>query len=328
LENAKPKISREIKVGIVVTVGLLVFYFGFNYLKGKNIFARARTYYAVFDNVDQLLPSASVQLNGFQIGIVDQIYFAPNSYKVIVKMLVNDKHVQIPKNSEAHIVSDLLGTRTLSIALGTDQKLAESGDTLIAVRELGISDELKNAIMPIKKQVESLAGSIDTVIRGFNNVFNRNTQSGLVSTFESMNGSMRRLEHAIAETDMLISSERQKLGSILSNVKAITDNLKDNNQQLSNIFGNLDRITDDVAKSNVKETMTNLQQSIAQLNKVLGSIERGEGSIGQLVKNDSLYNNIESSTHNLNLLLEDLRLNPKRYVQVSVFGKKDKSAKK
>ena len=182
--------------------------------------------------------------------------------------------------------------------------------------------------MPIKKQVESLAGSIDTVIRGFNNVFNRNTQSGLVSTFESMNGSMRRLEHAIAETDMLISSERQKLGSILSNVKAITDNLKDNNQQLNNIFGNLDRITDDVAKSNVKETMTNLQQSIAQLNKVLGSIERGEGSIGQLVKNDSLYNNIESSTHNLNLLLEDLRLNPKRYVQVSVFGKKDKSAKK
>jgi phospholipid/cholesterol/gamma-HCH transport system substrate-binding protein len=243
-------------------------------------------------------------------------------------MLVNDKHVQIPKNSEAHIVSDLLGTRTLSISLGTDQKLAESGDTLIAVRDLGISDELKNAIMPIKKQVESLAGSIDTVIRGFNNVFNRNTQSGLVSTFESMNGSMRRLEHAIAETDMLISSERQKLGSILSNVKAITDNLKDNNQQLINIFGNLDRITDDVAKSNVKETMTNLQQSIAQLNKVLGSIERGEGSIGQLVKNDSLYNNIESSTHNLNLLLEDLRLNPKRYVQVSVFGKKDKSAKK
>ena len=328
MENAKPKISREIKVGIVVTVGLLVFYFGFNYLKGKNIFARARTYYAVFDNVDQLLPSASVQLNGFQIGIVDQIYFAPNSYKVIVKMLVNDKHVQIPKNSEAHIVSDLLGTRTLSISLGTDQKLAESGDTLIAVRDLGISDELKNAIMPIKKQVESLAGSIDTVIRGFNNVFNRNTQSGLVSTFESMNGSMRRLEHAIAETDMLISSERQKLGSILSNVKAITDNLKNNNQQLSNIFGNLDRITDDVAKSNVKETMTNLQQSIAQLNKVLGIIERGEGSIGQLVKNDSLYNNIESSTHNLNLLLEDLRLNPKRYVQVSVFGKKDKSAKK
>jgi phospholipid/cholesterol/gamma-HCH transport system substrate-binding protein len=305
-----------------------VFYFGFNYLKGKNIFSRARTYYAVFDNVDQLLPSASVQLNGFQIGIVDQIYFAPNSYRVIVKILVNDRHVQIPKNSEAHIVSDLLGTRTLSIALGTDRNLAESGDTLIAVRDLGISDELKNAIMPIKKQVESLAGSIDTVIRGFNNVFNRNTQTGLVSTFESMNGSMRRLEHAVTEADLLISSERIKLGNILSNVKSISDNLNNNNQKLSNIFSNLDRITDDVAKSNVKETMTNLQQSITQLNKVLGGIERGEGSVGQLVKNDSLYNNLESSTRNLNLLLEDLRLNPKRYVQVSVFGKKDKAEKK
>jgi phospholipid/cholesterol/gamma-HCH transport system substrate-binding protein len=267
-------------------------------------------------------------LNGFQIGIVDQIYFAPNSYKVIVKILVNDRHVQIPKNSEAHIISDLLGTRTLNLTLGNARNLAESGDTLIAVRDLGISDEIKNAIMPIKKQVESLAGSIDTVIRGFNNVFNRNTQTGLVSTFESMNGSMRRLEHAVTEADLLISSERIKLGNILSNVKSISDNLNSNNQKLSNIFSNLDRITDDVAKSNVKETMTTLQQSIGQLNKVLGGIERGEGSVGQLVKNDSLYNNLESSTRNLNLLLEDLRLNPKRYVQVSVFGKKDKSEKK
>lgn len=328
MENAKPKISYEIKVGFVVTIGLLAFYLGFNFLKGKNVFSHARIFYAEFENVDQLLPSASVQLNGFQIGIVDQIYFAPNSYRVIVKIRVQDKNVLIPKNSEAHIVSDLLGLRTLKITLGNARNMAETGDTLIAVRELGISDELKNAIMPIKKQVESLAGSIDTVIHGFNTVFNRTTQTGLVSTFESMNGSMRRLEHAIGEADLLISSERVKLGTILSNVKSISENLNNNNQKLSNIFTNLDRITDDVAKSNVKETMAKLQQSISQLNNVLGGIERGEGSVGQLVKNDSLYSNLESSTRNLSLLLEDLRLNPKRYVQVSVFGKKDKAEKK
>lgn len=328
MKEIKFKISKEVRVGLVVTLGLVVFYIGYNYLKGKNIFSRSRTFYAVFDNVDQLMPSASVQLNGFQVGIVDQIYFAPNSYKVIVKLIITEKNVHLPKDSEAHIVSDLLGTRTLHLTLGKAQKEADSGDTLVAVMEAGITDEIKNAILPIKKQVESLAGSIDTVLHGFNNVFNSKTQNGLASSFESMNVSIHKLEHAITEADLLITSEREKLGAIFSNVNSITNNLKNNNQQLTNIFANLDKITDDVAKSNVKQTMTDLQQAIGHLNQVLGGIEKGEGSLGQLAKNDSLYNNLEASTRSLNLLLEDLRLHPKRYVQFSVFGKKEKAEKK
>ncbi len=328
METSSIKISREAKVGIVVTLCLIVFYIGFNYLKGKNLFSRSRTYYAVFDNVDQLLPSATVQLNGFKIGIVDQIYFAPNSYRIVVKFLITENNIQIPKNSEAHISSDLLGVRTLSLQLGNDKKFAESGDTLIAVREAGITDEIKNALTPLKKQVENLAGSIDTVLHGFNNVFNRKTQTGLMSTFESMNNSMRNLEHAIEQTDLLVTSERERLGDIFENVKSITENLQKNNEKLNNIFSNLDQITDDVAKSNVKETMQQLQQSVSQLNSVLGGIERGEGSLGQLAKNDSLYVNLETSTKNLSLLLQDLKENPQRYVHVSVFGKKDKSRKK
>lgn len=328
METIKTKISKEARVGIVVTLGLLIFYIGYNYLKGKNIFSQSRTFYAVFDNVDQLMPSASVQLNGFQVGVVDKIYFAPNSYRVVVKLVLTEKNVILPKDSEAHIMSDLLGTRTLQLTLGKSQTLAESGDTLIAVREMGITDEIKNAILPIKKQVESLAGSIDTVLHGFNNVFNRKTQDGLTNSFESMNNSVLKLEHAITQADLLITSEREKLGAIFGNVKSITENLKNNNDKLTGIFTNLDKITDDVAKSNVKQTMTDLQQAVGHLNNVLGGIEKGEGSLGQLAKNDSLYKNLETSTNSLNLLLEDLRLHPKRYIHFSVFGRKDKSDKK
>lgn len=323
----KFKISKEARVGLVISAGLIMFYFGYNYLKGKNIFSKSRSFYAVFDNVDQLVPTAAVQLNGFKVGVVDDIRFAPNSYKVIVRFVITEDHVKLPKNSEAHIVSDLLGTRTLQLTLGSAQQLAESGDTIISVRELAITDELKNAIYPIKKQIESLAGSIDTVLKGFNNVFNTKTQDGLVTSFESINKSILKLEHAIGEVDGLVSDERKKLSDIFGNLKSITDNFKNNNDKLSRVFTNLDKISDDIARSNVNKTFTELQGAVGQLNEVLGGIEKGEGSLGQLAKNDSLYKNLESSSKNLDLLLEDLRLHPKRYIHFSVFGKKDRPSK-
>jgi phospholipid/cholesterol/gamma-HCH transport system substrate-binding protein len=318
-------LSKEVRVGLVITLGIVLFYFGFNFVKGKNLFSPSRTYYSKFDNVDQLMPSAQVQLNGLQVGIVDKVYFVGDkSYKIIVKLLIYDDEVLIPEDSEAHIVSDLLGTRTLQLTLGKSKRLAERGDTLKSFREIGITDEIKNAILPLRKQVESLAGSIDTVLVGLNKVFNRKTQDDLVTSFESVSKSINTFEHTVTEFDILVSQEREKLSVIFTNIKSITDNLKNNNEKLSNIFSNLDKISDDVAKSNVKQTMTDLQTSVASLHNVLAKIERGEGSLGQLVSNDSLYNNLESSSKNLSLLLEDLKIHPKRYVHFSVFGKKDK----
>jgi phospholipid/cholesterol/gamma-HCH transport system substrate-binding protein len=162
------------------------------------------------------------------------------------------------------------------------------------------------------------------VLVGLNKVFNRKTQDDLVTSFESVSKSINTFEHTVTEFDILVSQEREKLSVIFTNIKSITDNLKNNNEKLSNIFSNLDKISDDVAKSNVKQTMTDLQTSVASLHNVLAKIERGEGSLGQLVSNDSLYNNLESSSKNLSLLLEDLKIHPKRYVHFSVFGKKDK----
>jgi phospholipid/cholesterol/gamma-HCH transport system substrate-binding protein len=324
----KIKLTKEARVGLVMVAAILFFYFGFNYLKGKNVFSPSRTFYAVFDDVDQLMPSARVQLNGMQVGIIDNIYFeSDHSFRMIVKILVTNSNVSIPKDTEAHIVSDLLGTRTLDLTLGKSKTFAVKGDTLISVRDTGITDEIKNAILPLKKQIEKLANSVDTVLVGLNAVFNTKTQNGLVNSFESINTSLLTFEHTVKEFDLLVTNERKKMGDIFTNVHSITENLKNNNDKISGVFNNLERITDDVAKSNVKQTMSDLSSAVNSFNSILNKIEKGEGSIGQLTTNDSLYKNLDASSRNLSLLLEDMKANPKRYVHFSLFGKKEKTNK-
>ncbi len=318
-------ISREIRVGILVTAGIAMLYIGLNFLKGKNIFSRSRTYYAVFEDVDQLMVSATVQVNGFKVGIVDEVRFSSkNSNKVLVKFLITEDNLVIPDDTEAHIVSDLLGSRTLDLQLGASNLPANSGDTLTSVIDRGITDEIKSALLPLKVKIENLASSVDTVLSGLNNVFNKKTQDGLVNSFESVNSSILRFEHTVTEFDLLVTNERGKLSRIFSNVESITENLKNNNEKLSSVFANIDRITDDVAKSNVKQTMDDLQKSMKSLKAIVEKTERGEGSLGKLIVDDSLYTNLNQSSLNLSLLLEDMKANPKRYVHFSVFGKGEK----
>ena len=318
-------ISREIRVGLLVTAGIAMLYIGLNFLKGKNIFSRSRTYFAVFEDVDQLMVSATVQVNGFKVGIVDEVRFSSkSSTKVLVKFLITEDNLVIPDDTEAHIVSDLLGSRTLDLQLGTSNLPAESGDTLTSVIDRGITDEIKSALLPLKVKIENLAGSVDTVLSGLNNVFNKKTQDGLVNSFESVNTSILRFEHTVTEFDLLVTNERGKLSRIFSNVESITENLKNNNEKLSSVFANIYRITDDVAKSNVKQTMEDLQKSMQSLKAIVEKTERGEGSLGKLIVDDSLYTNLNQSSMNLSLLLEDMKANPKRYVHFSVFGKGEK----
>ncbi|MCB0819343.1 MAG: MCE family protein, partial [Bacteroidetes bacterium] len=213
-------ISREIRVGILVTVGIAVLYIGLNFLKGKNIFSSSKAYYAVFSDVDQLMVSAPVQVNGYKVGIVDEVRFiSENSSNLLVKFLITEDNLSIPDDTEAHIVSDLLGTRTLDLQLGLSARRAKPGDTLISVIDRGITDEIKSALMPLKVKIENLAGSVDTVLTGLNNVFNTKTQNGLVNSFESVNSSILRFEHTVTEFDLLVTSERSKLSRIFTNVE-------------------------------------------------------------------------------------------------------------
>jgi phospholipid/cholesterol/gamma-HCH transport system substrate-binding protein len=318
-------ISKEARIGITVSAAILLFIIGFNYLKGKNLFTKARTFYAEYERVDGLLPSAPVQVNGLKVGLVDDVYFNPKrGNSIVVRFLVTDKSLIIPENSEVKIISDLFGVRTINLVLGASQEYAKSGDTLVAGREITFTEAIGNTIKPLQARTESLVASIDSVLEVITNVFNKKTQDGLVSSFESVNSSILKLEHTVTEVDLLVTNERGKLGDIFTHLRSITQNLASNNQKITNLFTNIETISDDVARSNVKETMEKLQLAITHFEHVIGNIKNGEGSLGQMAVNDSLYKNLESGAKNLDLLLEDMRLNPKRYVHFSVFGKKEK----
>jgi phospholipid/cholesterol/gamma-HCH transport system substrate-binding protein len=319
------KLTREARVGIVVIAAIAMFYFGINYLKGINIFSPARNFYAVFENADFLLPSAPVTINGLQIGVVEDVFFTDGQPdKVVVSLRISNRDVKIPAGTKAHIKSDLLGTRTMYLEVSSSDKLLSRGDTLQGILDSAFTDRLTTTILPLKGRVESLVASIDSVLTIFRGVFNRKTQDGLVMSFESINRSILKLEHTVGEVDQLVGSERTKLSDIFGNIRSITENIRKNNDKLSNVFSNMDKITDELARSNVGKTMTDLQQSVSSLQQVLHKIEKGEGSVGQLMTNDSLYHNLEGSAKNLEKLLEDMRLHPNRYVHFSVFGRKDK----
>jgi len=323
--SEKANKRKELKIGILVSAGLLILIFGINYLKGKNLFSTARYYYAVYDRIDGLLPSSPVVSRGLQIGLVDKIYFHPNDpRKIIVKFMVFAKEIKIPKDSEARIFSsDLFGTKAVQLLLSENNEFAVKGDTLLSSIQISLGDEINETVKPLKNKVEALVSSMDSVLVVVQHIFNDKTQKGLVSSFESINRSIRHFESTSQNLDLLVSSERTKLGRIFDNIESISKNFKANNDKLNNVFNNLDKISNDIAAANVKNSLLSLEKSMSDLSLVIDRVNKGEGTIGQLAMNDSLYKNLENASRNMELLLEDMRLRPKRYVHFSVFGKKD-----
>lgn len=322
----KKNYSREFKIGVLVTSGLLILIFGINYLKGKNIFTTSKYYYAVYDRIDGLLPSSAVMVRGFQVGLVDKIYFHPsNPRKIIVKFIILSKNMSIPRNSEARIFSsDLFGTKALQLVFSESNEFHSKGDTLLSSIQTSLGDEINETVKPLKNKVEALVTSMDSVLVVVQHIFNDKTQTGLVSSFESINRSIRNFENTSNELNILVSGERTRLSRIFENLESITKNFKSNNDKLNNVFSNIDKISNDVAQSNVKQTLQSLEKSLSDLSSVIERINQGEGTLGQLAQNDSLYKNLEHASKNMDLLLEDMRLRPKRYVHFSVFGRKDK----
>ncbi len=319
------KLSREVRVGLLTLITLGAFFWSFNFLKGKDVFKRQRTFYAVYDNVAGLMTANSITINGLQVGQVSRMFFHPTKPgKVIVELYMSNP-IDIPSNSVARIFSsDLLGSRMIQIIPGDSPVMAESGDTLAAQMQQSLQDEVNDMVAPIMAKTENLITSFDTVLNILSEIFNEQTQENLTSTVQSLRNTMANLENATLTVDTLVDSQKVRLSRIIANVEAITANLKSNGDNINRSMANITRITDTIARANLSATMNNLSRSVAGLEAVVSRIESGQGSIGQLVNNDKIYNDLEASAKELKLLLEDMRLNPSRYVHVSVFGRNPK----
>ena len=306
------------------------FIWGFNFLRGSNLFTHKYYLYALYPKIDNLIEANPVLLNGYKIGQINKISLVKHGkdMMILVKFILTED-INIPKNSIARAVSsDILGTKAVEIVFSPNLEFVKSGDTLRTEMEQGFKEEISKRLAPIQAKAESLIGSMDSVMTIVSLVLNTKTRDNIDKSFESVRRAILSLESTTYKLDDLMGSEKTKMSSILSNLNNVTGNLSRNEQKINNILNNVSTLSDSLAKANLKTAVENAGQAVKQLNVLLSHINEGQGTLGKLAKNDSLYNNLNRSAEDLDKLLSDLRLNPGRYVHISVFGKKDKNKPK
>ena len=306
------KITKEIKTAILVLSGILLFIFIFNYLKGENLLNSSRKITAIYDNVEGLIPSAAVTINGHKIGKVQDITFTEDgSGKLEVLMLI-DSNFKFSKNSTAELYeSGLIGGKAIAIVPANDgAENVISGDVLRSEIKPGLTDLVNQRLTPLQQKIEKVMESTDVLLANINSVFDEKTKSNI-------RGSFSQLEQTIASFE----STSNALNALLQDNKTSITTTLDN---FSNISENLSEVSSNLAEADLKQTINELQSTISNFDQLLKNIEKGEGSIGKLMKDEGLYNNLEGALGQMEALLEDMKLNPKRYVHFSLFGKKPK----
>jgi phospholipid/cholesterol/gamma-HCH transport system substrate-binding protein len=324
------KISKEVKTGIVAVVTIAIVIYGFNFLSGKDILRSHSYIYCVYEKADGLIDASPVLVNGIKVGLVHKTELIKygNGYKVLATLIMTEK-INIPKKSFAKLVSlDLLGSKAVSIVFSDSKEYVKHNDTLLADSEDDLKTSVDKRIAPLQKKAESLISSIDSVMQVVQEVLNANVRQSLITSFESIKLTLKNLQHASEGVDTLVTTQSSKVSVILSKIQSLAANLEKNNENITNILSNFSNISDSLAKSNIKTTIDHANLAITQADVLLEGINNGKGTIGKLVKNDSLYNNLTRASNDLDLLLADLREHPKRYVHISMFGGKDKSKPK
>jgi len=317
------KLTKEVKLGGIVIITLFAFIWGVNFLKSRDIFLKEKTVYAFYKKVDGLVPSNPIYLSGIKVGYVKNVEFVSNNSSDVRVSLVFNSKINIPKNSTAKIYSsDLMGSKAIQIIMGNENNFISNGDILKSQVEADLKEEINRQVVPLKLKAEELMSSFDSVLIAIKLVFNENTRKNLSYSFENIKISLDNIRNLTFNVDTLVSGQRNRLANIISNFESISHNIRNNNDKISNIISNFSALSDTLAKSKINETINNTNKALAETSAIIHKINKGEGSLGLLINNDSLYNNLESSSRNLDLLLKDLRLHPERYINISVFGKK------
>ena len=299
------KISRELKTGAIVIVIIVLFIWGYNFLKDQSVYDNTRTFYVEYSNVQGLKVNSRVTINGLSVGKVNNIYFHPyETGKLIVQLDVTNP-IEFSSNSITKIYSpDLLSGKAIKIIMAVDNaSFAKSNDTLKGEIDLGILGTLDDQIGPLKSKLESFVSNTDSLILDFSNLLDAENQRNLKLSIENF----KNLSYKV---DQILESNKKKVDSLLTHTNASMRNLSE--------------MTDSLNKADLAATVIKFQTTLDAFNSVLDSIQSGNGSIGKLMNDDALYNNLTAASKELEELLNDFKLHPKRYVNVSVFGKKAK----
>ena len=304
------KLTKEIKTAILVIVSIFLFIWGYNFLKGKDLFDSSTRVYVVYDNVAGLVNSAPVTLNGLAIGKVNSINIQPDG-KLLVEMQITTDF-PIAKSSVAEIYdSGLVGGRQIAIKPNfQDKDYIKTGDYLKASSKLGLTDALAQQLEPLQYKVQKLLDNADVLFTNVNEILDEKTKQNLKNSIAELNKTLSEFSVASKNINEMIADNKSKINSTMTN--------------FDKTAANFSKMSDSLAKANLGQTVKNLEKTLANVDKIMTNIEQGKGTMGKLMKDDAMYNNFTNTSKELELLLQDVRLNPTRYVNVSVFGKKNK----
>lgn len=305
------KISREFKTAIVVLGGILLFILGFSFLKSNPIFKSYRTYYAVYDHVGGLATGTSVSINGFPVGKIMDIRFLDEKGKLLVTFSV-ENDFEFSQSSKAVLFdTGIIGGKGIQIVPVFDgSPVSVSGDTLPASIKPGLTELVTQRLTPLQAQLGSMLEHADSVLSGINTVLDDDTRANLKASTANLKEITDNFKSSSVALNALLRDNKEKLDNSIDNIEGLTGNLKD--------------VSATLAEADLGRTMEELQQTINGFNNVIAKIDRGEGSVGKLLKDEELYDNLTGASLQLEQLLEDMKLNPKRYVHFSLFGKRPK----
>ena len=308
------EVKKEFKVGILVITALVILYFGIGFLKGSDIFNPARSYFVAYENVDGLTPSNPIMLDGFQVGLVKRIKIFQGRKKPVVVELEINKDIVVGDSAKALLSNNgLLGGKMIILDPGSRLKALE-GDTLIASVAPGFTSMLEDKAQPMVDKVTALVNSVDGLIHSFE------------PTVGKMNESLEAITKLSNTSNAVMADSKQDIAHITQNLDKLSKSLLDAEKQLELIMTKVGKLGDSLNKADLAGTIHSLHRTTDQLNKTMVALNQGQGTMGKLLKSDSLYRNLNASSASLNALLIDFKANPKRYVHFSVFGSKDKKS--
>ncbi|MFY8181416.1 MAG: MlaD family protein [Flavobacterium sp.] len=304
------KLSREIKTAILVIASILLFIWGYSFLKGRDLFTNYKNLYVEYVNVEGLTVSSPVTINGLVVGKVNSIVINNETGKIKVEMQINSDF-PIKKTSVAEIYAPSpIGGKQIAIIPTKEGQDAVDGDFLVSSSKLGLTDELAKQIEPLKDKITKLLDNANVMLENVNQVLDAKSKENLRNSLANLNETLAQFKGASKEVNEMLAQNKSKISGTMSNVEKAS--------------ANFSKVSDSLAKANIGQTVKNLEKTLANVDKMMGDMQAGKGTMGKLMKDDAMYNNFTKTSKELELLLQDLRLNPTRYVNVSLFGKKNK----
>ena len=311
--HTRMKVSKEVKVGLLAIVSLMMLYFGFRFLKGSDFFSNTHKYQVIYDNIDGLVASNPVRINGLTVGQIKSIEILQNQHNRLLVVLELKDGIIVTKGSRAVLADDgLLGGKVVRLGINYGTPPLEDGGMLIAAKETGLSALIREKTLPVLNNVDSLTYQLNRVVAQFD-------QTGVV-----LNQTLRSASAGVKTLDLTIAENRAGLKATLASVSHLAASLVETEKQLKPILAKADTFADSLQGLQLKQTLKGVNKTVDNLQHILADVSNGRGSLGKLTSDEALYTNVNKTTASLEKLLTDLRENPKRYVHFSLFGRKDK----